>query len=296
MADYNGDTINDLDINRPADTDSVYTAAPALRQIKRFLTQPDGLKALFKDSENDIYKDIIDIINLNKYDVGQYYLTNDEEVTESSLAEKFSGTWKFIPNGINSLVNYSEIGKSSMELIHRKTYTVSAEVWRYTESTAATSVSGLNWTRANQNTKDINVNYTLEIFKNKCFNLYINFELGDYDIYPGGRYMAIRVPLSGFTIGTWDTFTSSSSHPYDGSDGWEMNNMGGYLTSISTPFDTAIITNSTFPRAAKQHTADRYNAFCKGVMSVLPSELEIEDAETIPESATNKIFVFVRTA
>lgn len=295
MADYNGDTINDLDINRPADTDSVYTAAPALRQIKRFLTQPDGLKALFKDPENDIYKDIIDIINLNKYDVGQYYLTNDEEVTEKSLSEKFSGTWKFIPNGISSLVNYSEIGKSSMELIHRKTYTVTCDIYNYSEKSSIDN--GWEYHKITKTTPTIDVSYTVEIYANKTFTISFFFKQGNLDIAEyNSRRIAIRVPMTDFTIGTWDTFVASAAHPLEADGDYGVNEMGGYIASLSTPNDTAVITNVAYRRASYKHTEDRFNAFCKGVMSVLPSALEIEDAETIPESATNKIFVFVRTA
>lgn len=77
---YDGNTLNDLIDTHPADTDFVGTAAPAIRQVKRFLhnTGTGGVCDI-------VFRWICERL----FPVGAYYITEDS----SNPGERFGGTW-----------------------------------------------------------------------------------------------------------------------------------------------------------------------------------------------------------
>ena len=83
MPGYEGNTLDDLDPNHPYDTESIGTAAPAIRQIKRVLKN---------EGEGSITELVKKLIKENMYQVGDYYITD----LDTNPAEIFGGEWEKI--------------------------------------------------------------------------------------------------------------------------------------------------------------------------------------------------------
>ena len=80
MPDYSGNTFNDINPQYPEDTELAGYHAAAMRQVKRFLTQPDGLESIISewinsDSDNSIKDALNKLIRVPG--VGELYFTMD---------------------------------------------------------------------------------------------------------------------------------------------------------------------------------------------------------------------------
>ena len=78
---YDGNTLADLIDTHPADVDFVGTAAPAIRQIKRFLRN---------QGTNGVCDVVFRWICERLFPVGAYYITEDS----SNPGDRFGGTWE----------------------------------------------------------------------------------------------------------------------------------------------------------------------------------------------------------
>lgn len=105
MPDYTGNTFNDINPQYPEDTELAGYHAAAMRQVKRFLKQPEGLESIISEwltsSESNIISEA-----LKKYIriplVGEIYITTDSEFNPNDEDNQlyFSGTWEQIKGAL----------------------------------------------------------------------------------------------------------------------------------------------------------------------------------------------------
>lgn len=101
MPDYTGNTFEDINPQYPEDTELAGYHAAAMRQVKRFLTQPEGLEATITkwiNSESD--NPIIDALNklVRIPEIGEIYLTMDNSFNPNDEENQlyFNGVWEKI--------------------------------------------------------------------------------------------------------------------------------------------------------------------------------------------------------
>ena len=101
MPDYSGNTFEDINPQYPEDTELAGYHAAAMRQVKRFLKQPEGLETIISEwinSEND--NPIKDALNklIRVPGIGELYLTMDNGFNPNNEDNQlyFSGTWEKI--------------------------------------------------------------------------------------------------------------------------------------------------------------------------------------------------------
>lgn len=105
MPDYSGNTFNDINPQYPEDTELAGYHAAAMRQVKRFLKQPEGLESILSEwltsSESNIITEV-----LKQYiripPVGEIYITTDNEFNPNDEDNQlyFSGTWEQIKGAL----------------------------------------------------------------------------------------------------------------------------------------------------------------------------------------------------
>lgn len=101
MPDYSGNTFNDINPQYPEDTELAGYHAAAMRQVKRFLKQPEGLESIISewinsDSDNSIKDALNKLIRVPG--VGELYFTMDNNFNPNDEDNQlyFSGTWEKI--------------------------------------------------------------------------------------------------------------------------------------------------------------------------------------------------------
>lgn len=101
MPDYTGNTFEDINPQYPEDTELAGYHAAALRQVKRFLKQPEGLESIISewinsDSDNSIKDALNKLIRVPG--VGELYFTMDNNFNPNDEDNQlyFSGTWEKI--------------------------------------------------------------------------------------------------------------------------------------------------------------------------------------------------------
>ena len=101
MPDYSGNTFNDINPQYPEDTELAGYHAAAMRQVKRFLTRPEGLESTISEwinSESDNFlKDALNKL-IRVPGVGELYFTMDNNFNPNDEDNQlyFSGTWEKI--------------------------------------------------------------------------------------------------------------------------------------------------------------------------------------------------------
>lgn len=270
----------------PYDTDSVATAAPALRQIKAFIKEPDGLLSYLSSLlavDGALSQNILSIVNANLYPVGSYYVTKNNAITTTFLHNTFGGTWEKLPDGTIIRTGSTATAVSPMTLIHRVSGTLTGEMRTYTLSASGT-VSASNprvWTHAPLVGRTETVNYTLEIFSNKKFNLYANYKCPTFTSTTLGFSCTFTIP--NLAISKVDTAIGASEHPYTADANYIV---GCILNATNARME---ITTS---RCLNYTGNELLKGFATGVVSTLPENPTIQDVTTMSE-VTN---VFVRTA
>lgn len=101
MPDYSGNTFEDINPQYPEDTELAGYHAAAMRQVKRFLKQPEGLESIItewinSDSDNSIKDALNKLIRVPG--VGELYFTMDNNFNPNDEDNQlyFSGTWEKI--------------------------------------------------------------------------------------------------------------------------------------------------------------------------------------------------------
>jgi hypothetical protein len=101
MPDYTGNTFEDINPQYPEDTELAGYHAAAMRQVKRFLKQPEGLESIISewinsDSDNSIKDALNKLIRIPG--VGELYFTMDNNFNPNNEDNQlyFSGTWEKI--------------------------------------------------------------------------------------------------------------------------------------------------------------------------------------------------------
>lgn len=101
MPDYSGNTFNDINPQYPEDTELAGYHAAAMRQVKRFLTRPEGLESIISewinsDSDNSIKDALNKLIRVPG--IGELYFTVDNKFNPNDEDNQlyFSGTWEKI--------------------------------------------------------------------------------------------------------------------------------------------------------------------------------------------------------
>lgn len=101
MPDYSGNTFNDINPQYPEDTELAGYHAAAMRQVKRFLTRPEGLESTISEwinSESDNFlKDALNKL-IRVPGIGELYFTMDNNFNPNDEDNQlyFSGTWEKI--------------------------------------------------------------------------------------------------------------------------------------------------------------------------------------------------------
>ena len=101
MPDYSGNTFNDINPQYPEDTELAGYHAAAMRQVKRFLKQPEGLESIISEwinSESDNFlKDALNKL-IRVPGIGELYFTMDNNFNPNDEDNQlyFSGTWEKI--------------------------------------------------------------------------------------------------------------------------------------------------------------------------------------------------------
>lgn len=101
MPDYSGNTFNDINPQYPEDTELAGYHAAAMRQVKRFLTRPEGLESTISEwinSESDNFlKDALNKL-IRVPGIGELYFTVDNNFNPNDEDNQlyFSGTWEKI--------------------------------------------------------------------------------------------------------------------------------------------------------------------------------------------------------
>lgn len=101
MPDYTGNTFNDINPQYPEDTELAGYHAAAMRQVKRFLTRPEGLESTISEwinSESDNFlKDALNKL-IRVPGIGELYFTMDNNFNPNDEDNQlyFSGTWEKI--------------------------------------------------------------------------------------------------------------------------------------------------------------------------------------------------------
>lgn len=101
MPDYSGNTFNDINPQYPEDTELAGYHAAAMRQVKRFLTRPEGLEAkitewITSETSNPILNALNKLIRVPE--IGELYFTMDNEFNPNDEENQlyFNGTWEKI--------------------------------------------------------------------------------------------------------------------------------------------------------------------------------------------------------
>lgn len=101
MPNYSGNTFNDINPQYPEDTELAGYHAAAMRQVKRFLTRPEGLESTISEwinSESDNFlKDALNKL-IRVPGIGELYFTMDNNFNPNDEDNQlyFSGTWEKI--------------------------------------------------------------------------------------------------------------------------------------------------------------------------------------------------------
>lgn len=101
MPDYSGNTFEDINPQYPEDTELAGYHAAAMRQVKRFLTRPEGLEAkitewITSETSNPIINALNKLIRVPE--IGELYFTMDNEFNPNDEENQlyFNGTWEKI--------------------------------------------------------------------------------------------------------------------------------------------------------------------------------------------------------
>lgn len=101
MPDYSGNTFKDINPQYPEDTELAGYHAAAMRQVKRFLTRPEGLEAkitewITSETSNPILNALNKLIRVPE--IGELYFTMDNKFNPNDEENQlyFNGTWEKI--------------------------------------------------------------------------------------------------------------------------------------------------------------------------------------------------------
>lgn len=285
MPDYDNHEFNDLDKLLPYDTDSVYTAAPALRQIKAFIKEPNGLLAYLSSLltvDGALSQNILSIVNANLYPVGSYYVTKDNTITTTFLHNTFGGTWEKLPDGTIIRTGSRATEVSPVTLVHRVSGSVigSLSTYSLTWSGTPSASNPRTWSYTDLGVSNA-VKYTLEIFSNKKFNLYASFN--GLSITTTRSTVCCAFTIPDLYISKVDTALGSGEHPYT-ADAYYV--VGCNLNPTNARMEINV------SRAYNFTDGELLKGFATGTVSNFPETPIIQDVSTMSE-VTN---VFVRTA
>ena len=149
MPDYSGNTFKDINPQYPEDTELAGYHAAAMRQVKRFLKQPEGLESIISewinsDSDNSIRDALNKLIRVPG--VGELYFTMDNNFNPNDEDNQlyFSGTWEKIEGKLLVSTGTISAYTPNETAVPASEYTINANRQGTTDSIFQSGLNDLN--------------------------------------------------------------------------------------------------------------------------------------------------------